>query len=113
MGHHGKGFLTYMQAYSWAKPTMVASMLQDPNAPRTRANPQLMGVKSMHTTSKPLSPRHRALPPLNGNGTNGHSGGNSPERDITGTKRGSPDSPLEDLDGNLLSKSSKAARTGV
>ena len=84
----------------------------DPSAPRPRGSPRqsplaLSEVRSMHASSQPLSPR----PPLN-----------SPSRSVgggldvsPGAKRGSPDSPLADLDGKQLgvSRGAKSARLGV
>ena len=58
----------------------------------------------MHTSSQPLSPRHAApLPPLGSPGR--------PPAD-TSAKRGSPDSPLEDLEGQKLGRAVKTARLG-
>ena len=58
----------------------------------------------MHTSSQPLSPRHAApLPPLGSPGR--------PPADAS-AKRGSPDSPLEDLEGKQLGRATKTARLG-
>jgi hypothetical protein len=47
------------------RPCTPLPALQDPNAPRTRGT--LADVKSVHSSSKPLSPR----PPLSFSGTQG------------------------------------------
>ena len=58
----------------------------------------------MHTSSQSLSPRHAApLPPLGSPGR--------PPADAS-AKRGSPDSPLEDLEGKQLGRATKTARLG-
>ena len=77
----------------------------DPSAPRGRGSPRgLSELRSMHTSSQPISPRHAALPPL---GSPSRTGG-----DTSLVKRGSPDSPLEDLEGKTLggTRGAKSAR---
>lgn len=106
--------------------------MQDPNAPRMRAKgANLSDLRSSFSTSKALSPR-TALPPISGNGRsfsperqngggyggngNGAAAGRNGNGHSNGHKRGSPDSPLEDLDGNELvggGRGPKAARQGA